>query len=677
MCGVAGILNLDGRPVEADEVGAITRALARRGPDGEGLYLDGPLGLGHRRLAILDLSDAGKQPMPCVAGRYWITYNGEVYNFVELRKELETLGHRFASDTDTEVIGCAYDQWGPDCVLKFNGMWAFAVWDARRRELFLSCDRFSIKPLHYLREPGRFVFASELKAFLHLRGFTPREDEEAMRRCLVDIRATTGWDDSTLLRGVKRLRGGHNMLVSAAGTKVWRWWRTLDHIETPPRTLAGQAERFRELFFDACRLRLRSDVPVATCLSGGLDSTAVLCTLAALRGEDAAAAGRERRCRDSHRAFVATFPGTARDERRYAEVAVRHAGAEPHYLPVTPELALASVQQFAYDFENINSNFPMPQWAIYRELRRGGVVVSLDGHGADEMLAGYMNHINRALRARGSWLRAPRRTLDLVRTVHAMYGDSARPPGLVQLAADGDPFLRLARRALRGVWTRARRAAARRGPAAEEPWVRGSPEVRRFPDPDEEAAVAALGALDGELYRDFHDTNLPGVLRNFDRTSMAHGVETRMPFMDWRLVCFVFGLPEESKAGGGLSKRVLREAMRGVMPEELRTRKGKIGFQSPMVDWFNGVMRDWVWEQVQSRSFLDTDTWDGRAIRDFVAARRGKAWTGADCNRVWRFLHAHRWRQDFLQGQGSGGLDRAPVSDGCPARREPAAGALV
>jgi asparagine synthase (glutamine-hydrolysing) len=668
MCGIAGILNRDGRPCEAEDVYALTRALAHRGPDGEGVYVDGPLGLGHRRLAILDLSESGKQPMSSVGGRYWVTFNGEIYNFLELRKELEGHGYAFVTESDTEVIGAAYDRWGADCVFKFNGMWAFALWDGQRRELFLSRDRFGVKPLHYLAEPGRFAFASELKAFLRLRDFTPRENEREMRRALLTSSAEAVED--TLLEGVKRLRGGHNMLVSAAGLRVWRWWRTLDHLPTPPRRLAEQAEHFRALFFDACRLRLRSDVPVATCLSGGMDSSAVLCTLAEIR-KGLSGAG-DRLTRDSHRAFVATFPGTPWDERAFAEFAVGKAQAEPRYRPITPEMAAENLAQYAYDFEGIGHNLLIPLWCIYRELRRDGVVVSLDGHGADEILAGYPQHLTQALAAQGGLLRAPLRTLDLIRTVRGLYSSGAvDTQGFGSLLVSSDPFLR----AGRGLVRRARRLVGRGRPTSSEGrgpgWIAPWGEAHDFLDDDERAALGRFGPLNRALYLTFHHTVLPGILRNFDRCSMAHGIESRMPFMDWRLVCYAFALPEASKAGGGWSKRVLREAMRGVLPEEVRTRKGKVGFVSPMVNWFNGGLGDFVWEQVSSPAFVDSPTWDGAAIRDFVAPRhRLKTWTQNDCKRVWHFVQAHLWRRAFI-GAPAPRNGRPHVPPGAP-RPEPA-----
>ncbi|MGH7757130.1 MAG: asparagine synthase (glutamine-hydrolyzing), partial [Vulcanimicrobiaceae bacterium] len=320
VCGIAGIWHLDGRPLASGAIERFTRALAHRGPDGEGIELlgdDRTLGLGHRRLAIFDRSAAGRQPMRSADGRYWISFNGEIYNFVELRRELESVGYRFTSRTDTEVILAAYDRFGEDCQRRFNGMWAFAIWDVARRRLFLSRDRFGVKPLYYVVERDRFAFASELKAFLQLDEFEATEDSASLARVLADNFALEGTEDS-LLQGVRRLPGGCAMTVSASGPAVRRWWNTLDHRVEVAADFGRQAAEFRELFFDACRLRVRSDVPAATCLSGGLDSSSVVGALSAVDRRDGLRAN-ARSAPDWRATFVADFAGTPLDETAYAD----------------------------------------------------------------------------------------------------------------------------------------------------------------------------------------------------------------------------------------------------------------------------------------------------------------------------------------------------------------------
>ncbi|MFM8392422.1 MAG: asparagine synthase (glutamine-hydrolyzing), partial [Acidobacteriota bacterium] len=398
MCGIAGIFNFRERPSGEAAVQAMCGALAHRGPDGDGFTGGdtGPVWLGHRRLAILDLSPAGQQPFQDPTGRFFITYNGEIYNFLELRRELEDDGYGFRTSSDTEVVLNAWLRWGAGCQQRFNGMWAFAIWDRTEQRLFISRDRFGVKPLFYHADPARFAFASELKAFRYLDDFRLQANDESLWSVLAAPSQLEGTEE-TLLRGVKRLLPGHSIEVRRGSIRIERWWRTLDHLPVPPAKLHEQAEAFRELFLDACRLRLRSDVPVATCLSGGLDSSAVLCTLAHL---DRTGHGRTQRTASSwQRAFVATFPGTPSDEERFARLAIEHSGADPRYRPMAATAAVNELEKIIYDFEEITATLPAPIWSIYLELRREGVVVSLDGHGADELLGGYTHYTQAALSA--------------------------------------------------------------------------------------------------------------------------------------------------------------------------------------------------------------------------------------------------------------------------------------
>ena len=351
MCGVTGYWAYSSSNVAEEAFAAFTHSLAHRGPDGFGIehFPQAKLWLGHRRLAIVDLTERARQPMSYAEGRYWLTYNGEVYNYRELREELRGLGHRFASDFDSEVILAAYAQWGQDCQFRFNGMWAFAVWDARERRLFLSRDRFGIKPLLYCDHAGAFVFASELKAFLTLPWIDGSFDQQILAETLTNI----GGHESTpytLLPGVHRLQAGHSIIVESDGrAQIDSWWNTLDHLPPPGANLQEQAEEFRVLFFDACRLRLRSDVPLATSLSGGLDSSSVACALAELGRRGAV----EHAPEDWQRAFVACFTGTPYDERQYAKTVIDHTGMKPCYLDLDDQQALQDVEQVIFDHEGI------------------------------------------------------------------------------------------------------------------------------------------------------------------------------------------------------------------------------------------------------------------------------------------------------------------------------------
>lgn len=649
MCGISGIWEFNGQ-IDHHALDRFTRSLSHRGPVGQGSHVDprGDLALGHRRLAILDLSEAGGQPMSYANGRFWLTYNGEIYNFLEVRDELEAVGYRFRSDTDSEVILAAYEEWGHECQFRFNGMWAFAIWDSLKRSLFLSRDRFGIKPMYFTAGPHRFAFASELKAFLHLDGFRAQEDTRALAMMIarpLGLEAT----ERTLLSGVRRLPAGHCMTIADDGhVRMSRWWSTLDHLVDPPRDAREQAEGFRDLFQDACRLRLRSDVDVGTCLSGGLDSSSVLCTVAEL-----ATSGRptRRSTPDWHRAFVATFPGTPLDERRFAEAVIAQTDAEARFVASDPDTLTDVLDQVVYDFEEPYLTLPFPIWDIYSAVRHDGIIVTLDGHGADEMLGGYHFQLERALVDGGGVLKAPLRSLDLLRTLRRMNTaqEVVGHSQYLRLAFAGNPVLRSA---VRGV-----KRSLRASPGVENDeqpsWLTRTPiSPSELTSPCDDDDLSRLGPLTAGLYRDFHTGILPMILRNYDRCSMAHGVEVRMPFLDWRLVTYVFSLSDEMKVGGGYTKRVLRDGLGDVLPEQIRTRAGKIGFNSPLPNWFEGPLSRWLDDIVREPAFADSDLWDAPAIQRFVGERATGGWGWEDAMVVWPYIHAHRWREAFLGRAG-------------------------
>lgn len=638
MCGIAGIWQLDGQKVKRTTIERFIGALAHRGPDGEGVLNDdeGRLALAHRRLAILDLSARGDQPMRSLSGWHDITYNGEIYNFIELRAELERDGFRFRSDSDTEVILAAFERWGPDSLLRFNGMWSFAIWDRRRRALFLSRDRFGVKPLYVLVGTRRFAFASELKAFLHLDGFDPIADTQAL-----EARLMGNFSEYILLRGVESVPPGHCLEVTAEGTRRWRWWNTLDHLVSVPQDIAKQAEEFRELLFDACRLRVRSDVPAATSLSGGLDSSSVLCSLAAAQE----CGGADRQAPDWKRAFIAGFPGTPQDEVMYATLAAERAGAIPVVHQFSGDDFRAHLDAYLYQYEEIGGLSGVASWALYREMRREGVIVSLEGHGGDELLAGYDLHILLALMRSRGIMAAPCRTLDLLDTLQHMHGaGSPERPNKAVLAALTIPGVHAVARYLRPSQRLLAEAIRRH---SFDPTT-ATDEATRV----EEQAIDALGPLTGALYRSFHRHSLPRILRNFDVYSMGHGVEARMPLLDWRVVCYGFSVPDESKAARGYAKRLLREAMRGVLPEAVRLRRDKLGYNAPVAYWLDRGLGDWFWSELNDREFLRSELWDGPALLALARAKRrsGTPWRPEEARQLALTVTAHWWQTRWLRG---------------------------
>ena len=576
-------------------------------------------------------------------GRYWITYNGEIYNFLELRDELESCGHEFISDSDTEVILAAYTRWGEACQLRLNGMWAFAIWDRQERLLFLSRDRFGVKPLYYLHDHARFVFASEMKAFLALDWFPALFDPNILARALEAPKSIEGTEDS-LLQGVKRLRGGYSLkLKLEQAPRITQWWSTMEHLVNVPPNLKDQVERFRELFFDACRIRMRSDVPLGTSLSGGLDSSSVICSMAQIR---AGSATGERLATDWQRAFVAQYPGTTQDETSYAEEAVRVSGAIPIYKEINPDSVVEHFDECLYSQEEVEDLHIGP-WMVYRELRRAGIVVSMDGHGGDETLAGYQRYPELALlEALGGWPQ-PFRLLQLRATLKGMSPDLSVGRRIGQrLLRDRDGISKT-RQLIGSIYRAFRNRGAPRASNGDN-WLRPEPQAVNWMDYEADpAAFSRFDSVGKQLYQDFHFTALPTILRNFDRCSMAHGVEIRAPFLDWRLVCFAFSLPTPSKIGGGYTKRILREAMRGVLPEVIRTRTDKIGFRNPVVDWIRDArVKTFVLDSVNSEGFLRSEIWNGPKLRD-LAERSYQSGEYGEVGRLWKFIQASRLMELF------------------------------
>lgn len=610
MCGIAGIVAPTGARVDASGLASLARALAHRGPDGEGLWTSerGDIGLVHRRLAILDTSERGAQPMHTADGRHTIVFNGEIFNFIELREQLTALGSSFHSDSDTEVLLEAWRHWGEAMLPRLNGMWALAIADHDSGDLFLSRDRFGIKPLLYTLGEHGFAFASELRALLALPHTARELDTETAKQLLIDPFSVEA-GERTLVRAVRRLPAGHCATLRDGRLQIKRWWRTVDNLPEVPAAPEAQSKRFRELFFDAIRVRLRSDVPVGTCLSGGFDSSAITCAIADITQHHAREA---REAKNWRHAFIASFPGQVNDETAAALEVAAYAGVEPHVTVIDDADALRHITEVLHDLDDVYISLPTAPWQIYRELRRAKVVVSLDGHGADELMGAY--------RQDGQVLGFMLRNL-----LATLANRSPLLAGAIESAKSA--YL-----SLKGLnFVRGHRWLAPRG--------HGTP----F---DNDKLPAHWGALNRRLYRMFHASVLPTILRNFDRMSMAHGIEVRMPFMDWRLVTYVMSLPDSAKADTQRSKLVARDAMEGKMPERIRIDKRKVGFNSPMPRWLNGPLAPWVEE------LLIVDNQAFSALVDVPALRRkvkqltaAQAWDWQSVGRLWPYIHL-KWYID-------------------------------
>lgn len=618
MCGIYGVINRKiGRQAALDCLNTLTH----RGPDGYGLWQEEGATLGHRRLSILDLSDAGSQPMSDATGRYWLTFNGEIYNFLELREELKKKGYAFRGESDSEVILAAFAEWKEECLQRFNGMWAFAIWDTRERRLFISRDRFGVKPLFYTTfAGGGFAFASEMKAL------TPMLAEVRPNQDLFEFYKTSHhyeMREDCLIEGIRRFPAGSYAWVNQNGIQITRWWNTLDHLIGVPETYEEQVEYFRELFLDACKLRMRSDVTIGTALSGGLDSSATICGMAHLAetGTDA------RMSSDWQHAYVACFPGTPLDETKYARIVTDYLGISHTFLDINMRIPDECFLEQMYLFEELWENPQIPMMEIYRKEREDGTRVSIDGHAADELFAGYGFDVLKAYPDAGfdkkaadeitrAWLNQTENSDAVTEKAYEKRRNRMHRDALVKYymkKALGKPSVRSAY-------------------ASHENWKR-------------------LDNLNQTLFVSTHETILPTMLRNYDRDSMANGVEIRMPFLDYRIVQFAFSIGWRSKLHNAYTKSVIRDAIAPFAPKEIAYRRTKIGFNAPAVDWMRGIYKDFYLDIVNSAGFancaLVEDAPGVRAALDAVI--RGEKTELGDATAVWDRIQPYLWEQAFVK----------------------------
>jgi asparagine synthase (glutamine-hydrolysing) len=587
MCGIAGRLNLDGRPVDRQLVSQMVRLLSHRGPDDEGVYVSGPIGLANRRLSIIDLG-TGRQPIANEDETVWVVLNGEIYNFVELRQMLEKRGHRFSTHTDTEVIVHLYEDFGVELLSHLRGMFAFAVWDAPRRRLFLARDRLGEKPLFYAFVPGRtLAFGSELKSLLVDPDADLRLDLVAL-----DQYFTLGYIPAprTIFGTIAKLPAGHYLTYSESSLKVVEYW----DVPIPP---AGgedplDEEKIHDRMRDAVRLQLRSDVPLGAFLSGGIDSTTIVATMAEILGNR----------------IVTTSVGFAEEEHselRYARIVAETLGTDHREEMV--ELPSADViEKLCWHFdEPFGDSSAVPTWAVSRAARRH-VKVALSGDGGDELFGGYARHtVERREHLARRW--GP-----IVATGLSYIGAAIPIPfpgrnALARLRMPPDQACALKFR----FETRADRLKAIYSPALRAELGSSDP-LEPFRRLYQRAKHA--DPLNRILYVDLKTYLADDILVKVDRMSMAHGLEVRAPFLDPALVETVARLSGPVKVRAGVTKPLLRSMLEGRLPGEAWDRQ-KHGFTAPVSDWLRDGLRSHVEELITSTAGAARDLFDTREIR--------------------------------------------------------------
>lgn len=637
MCGIAGLAVGAGGCIDAAFVPTAMRLLEHRGPDDAGYLLYSPRGvttgrdwpgetgeatvaLVARRLAIIDLSEAGRQPMSSPDGRYHLVFNGEIYNYVELRQELEALGHRFRSRSDTEVLLAACIQWGTDAITRLTGMFAFAVLDASERRLFLARDHFGIKPLYYTHNGGRFAFASEIPILLE--SVRSRRRANPARVFAYLRHGFSDFGDETFLAGIRQLPPASYLSISldhpeeSAPVRYWhpRSDSTLDI------SLDEATRRLRELFLDSIRLHLRSDVPVGTALSGGIDSSAIVTAMRHVQGPklEIQAVG-----------YIA-HPA-ALSEEQWMEAAAGACGAVLRKVRCEPSDLLEDLEPLIRgQGEPFGGSSVYAQYRVFRLAREMGVKVMLDGQGADEVLAGYHWYYAARLASlvrQGHWTEAVR-----------FFRRAARRPGVGRLGLIGAAGEFLLPRAAHGLGRRAL------GRGLVPRWMNGRWFAERGVRPEPERLSVPDDVLKWCLTDSMTTRSLPQLLRYEDRNSMAWSIESRVPFLTPVLVEFLLALPEDHLLDAeGTTKAVFRRAMKELVPPAILDRRDKIGFATPEVDWL-WSLESWVEQVLRSETARRIPVLEYAQVeadwRRYAEQRHGGTI-------VWRWLNLIEWTRLF------------------------------
>ena len=628
MCGIAGRFNYDPlRPVARDVLEAMTDSMTHRGPDAAGYHLAPGIGLGHRRLSIIDLS-TGDQPLANENGTVWTVFNGEIYNFAEVRAELLAHGHRFRTNSDTEVIVHGYEQWGERCVDKFRGMFAFAVWDATARRLVLARDRVGVKPLYYAEIPGRgIVFGSELKALL--------EDPEvprAWRPDAIDAFLTLLYipAPATIYQGIHKLEPGHVLVAEKGSFRTFRYWDLEFTGDGDARREQDYLEELDALLRESVALRQIADVPLGAFLSGGIDSSAVAAYMV------------ETSSRPPLTISVG-FDHAKYDELAHAKRVAEHLGCEFHPRTVTPDI-VTLLPKLAWHFdEPFADSSAVPTYYVSKAAREL-VTVALSGDGGDELWAGYTRH----------------RVERWEQNARTVLGPAA---GIAGALAHALPLSVKGARSLRHLASRPDQAYAIKHaygmfePDAKARLYSGDFAASvRHADPfamfrQVYARCASRDPLDRGLYTDVHTYMIDDILTKVDRMSMAVSLEAREPLLDHRLLEFAARVPTSLKLKDGRGKYLLRKALERKVPREILER-GKQGFEAPIAEWLRGPLAPMAESLLGDGRLRDRGVFDGREVsRLWTEHRDGRA---DHRHRLWQLMMLELWFRQFI--------DQAPAA---------------
>ena len=609
MCGINGIINFNNQPVQESLIRQMMKIQKHRGPDDEGVFIENNVGLGFVRLSILDLTSAGHQPMLGANGRYIIVFNGEIFNYIELRNELKHFGYSFITNSDTEVLLAAYQHWGEDCLARFNGMWAFIIYDRKTNIIFGSRDRYGIKPFYYLHTKEFFAFASEISPLLSLLPGKPTPDNQSIYDYLVFNR--TDHREKTFFSEIKKLHHGHIITIEESEVKIRKWYNLRERvIEATP---FKDAAEYLELFHDAVKLRLLSDVPIGVCFSGGLDSSAIVSSIL------------NEHKQENLNTFSAVYgEGIKGDESSFM---TQYSSIIPnmHYTYPDKDSLYSDLGKFVKAHgEPIPTTGPYAQFKVM-ELAQQHATVTLDGQGADEELAGYHYFF-------GFYFKELLKNLKWAHLINEMYYYTKTHKSLY--AFKTLLFLLL--------------------PVTLRTSVRET--EKGYLHRDYKNTYSKGNTISGQLYGsgslkeallDHFEYKLEHLLKWEDRNSMFFSIEARVPFLDYRLVEKTLSLNSDQFIKKGMTKHILREAVKGIVPESIRNRKDKTGFVTPESDWFReDPFKSLVMEVLQSESFRNRKIVDpAKALRLYRAHLRGSKNISKE---IWKWIHLEMWFREYI-----------------------------
>lgn len=631
MCGIAGVLYFDGTAAQPEILKPMTDVIAHRGPDGEGIYTSGAVGLGHRRLAILDLSPAGKQPMCNEDGTIWVTFNGEIYNFGEIRRELSDRGHKFRSQTDTEVIVHAYEEWGTDCLKRFNGMFAFGLWDEQKRRLWLVRDRLGVKPLFYYHSSRFLLFGSEIKAILCHPGVERTIDYEALSYYLALNYTPAPY---TLFASIRQLLPGHYLWVDADGhVQDVEYWDVV-YSEEGNRSEQSYLEEFSALLEDSIRLRLVSDVPFGVFLSGGVDSSSV-------------AYGMSHQMQEAVKTFSIGFGESSFDELEYARLVAQTLQSE-HYEQIVTADAATILPKLVWHAEEPTADSSMVAVYYLAQMAREKVTMALSGDGADEILAGYETYqayyLLQLYRLLPSWLRQ-NAIAPLVDAIPVSDAKVTWDFKLKRFVAGSE----LLPEDAHATWRMIFNAQGREQLLS---LVSNYPGVKADVLDLYRAAFAKTNArhsLNRMLYVDTRLYLPNDMLVKVDRMTMAHGLEAREPFLDYRLVEFAASVPPKLKLKHLRHKKyLLKASMRGKLPAQILGRK-KQGFNVPNARWIKKDLKPFITDCLSAKRIREIGVLDSKVVENLLHEHFEEKVDNS--HQIWCLLILSMWYKQFSSGK--------------------------